>query len=75
MSEVSIQGSAKEFVFKVIPVTKISAVKSDLEDNMLGNIHSIVLQFHLILSMKVYINAEKLNYTCFHPCYIELKWW
>jgi hypothetical protein len=70
MSDASIQGSARECVLKVIPAVKIRAVKSDLEDNMLGNIHSIVLQFHLILSRKVYVNAEKLNYTCFHRCYI-----
>jgi hypothetical protein len=41
---VSIQGSAKADVLKVIPAAKISAVKIDLEDNMRENIHSIVLQ-------------------------------
>jgi len=43
MSDVSIQGSAKECVLQVIAVVKISAANSDLEDNMLENVHLIVL--------------------------------
>lgn len=39
MSEVSIQGSARECVLKVIPVAKTSVAKIDLEDDMLGGTH------------------------------------